>query len=163
MDVKITVANLLQQYINDPKKAHELVPINMGIEEPALATRISEYNKMQLERDNNLKTTTENNPLIQAYDASLEKIRRDMSEALNNVKNGYAIARNKMLQQKDNMVGKLRAMPGKTLAVRKCCPAGKKYWKNCILFCYRKKLETSISSASIISNSTVIEPALGFR
>ena len=41
MDVKITVANLLQQYINDPKKAHELVPINMGIEEPALASRIS--------------------------------------------------------------------------------------------------------------------------
>ena len=65
-----------------------------------LASRISEYNKMQLERDNNLKTTTENNPLIQAYDASLEKIRQDMSEALNNVKNGYEIARNKMLQQK---------------------------------------------------------------
>ncbi len=120
MDVKITVANLLQQYINDPKKAHELVPINMGIEEPALATRISEYNKMQLERDNNLKTTTENNPLIQAYDASLEKIRRDMSEALNNVKNGYAIARDKMMQQKDSMEGKLRAMPGKTLAIGKC-------------------------------------------
>ena len=57
--------------------------------------------RLQLERDNNLKTTTENNPLIQAYDASLEKIRRDMSEALNNVKNGYAIARNKMLQQKE--------------------------------------------------------------
>ncbi len=36
MDVKITVANLLQQYINSPEKKHELVPINMGIEEPAL-------------------------------------------------------------------------------------------------------------------------------
>ncbi len=63
IDVQIAVANMLQQYINDPKKTHELVPINMGIEEPALSTRISEYNRMQLERDNNLKTTTENNPL----------------------------------------------------------------------------------------------------
>ena len=125
MDVKITVANMLQQYINDPKKAHELVPINMGIEEPALATRISEYNKMQLERDNNLKTTTENNPLIQAYDASLEKIRRDMSEALNNVKNGYAIARNKMMQQKDNMEGKLRAHARENTSIGKCCQAAK--------------------------------------
>jgi len=35
MDVKITVANLLQQYVSDPKKKHELVPIMMGIEEPA--------------------------------------------------------------------------------------------------------------------------------
>ncbi len=113
MDVRIAVANMLQQYINDPKKAHELVPINMGIEEPALSARISEYNKMQLERDNNLKTTTQNNPLIQAYDSSLEKIRRDMSEALNNVKNGYAISRNKLLQQKDQSIGRLQKMPGK--------------------------------------------------
>ena len=41
MDVRITVANLLQQYVNDQKKAHELVPINMGIEEPALLQLIS--------------------------------------------------------------------------------------------------------------------------
>jgi len=115
MDVKITVANLLQQYVNDPKKAHELVPVNMGIEEPALGTRIAEYNKMQLERDNNLKTTTQSNPLIQAFDSSLEKIRRDISEALNNIKNGYVIARNKLMEQKSDAEGKLREIPGKTL------------------------------------------------
>ena len=46
---------------------------------------ISEYNKLQLERDNNLKTTTVDNPMIKAYDGSLEKIRGDISEALNNV------------------------------------------------------------------------------
>jgi hypothetical protein len=47
--------------------------------------------------------------LIQAYDASLEKSDGHV-RGLNNVKNGYAIARNKMLQQKDNTEGKLRAM-----------------------------------------------------
>ena len=57
MDVKIAVANYLQNYINDRKHIHETVPVNMGIEDPALAARISEYNKLQLERDNNLKTT----------------------------------------------------------------------------------------------------------
>ena len=141
------------------QKTHELVPITMGIEEPALANRISEYNRMQLERDNNLKTTTENNPLIQAYDASLEKIRRDMSEALNNVKNGYAIARNKMLQQKDNVVGKLRSMPGKTLQLGNVARR-QKILEELYSFLLQKKLETSISSASTISNSTVVEPAL---
>ena len=160
MDVKIAVANMLQQYINDPKKTHELVPINMGIEEPALATRISEYNKMQLERDNNLKTTTENNPLIQAYDSSLEKIRRDMSEALNNVKNGYAISRNKLLQQKDQSLGKLQQMPGKTLQLGNVARR-QKILEELYSFLLQKKLETSISSAATISNSTVVEPALG--
>ena len=38
-------------------------------------------------------------------------------------------------------------------------PGGKKYWKNLYSFLLQKKLETSISSASTISNSTVVEPA----
>ncbi len=159
MDVQIAVANLLQQYINDPKKAHELVPINMGIAEPALTTRIGEYNRMQLERDNNLKTTTQNNPLIQAYDSSLEKIRRDMSEALSNVKNGYAISRNKLLQQKDESLGKLQQMPGKTLQLGNVARR-QKILEELYSFLLQKKLETSISSAATISNSTVVEPAI---
>ena len=162
MDVKITLANLLQQYINDPKKAHELVPINMGIEEPALANRISEYNRLQLERDNNLKTTKDDNPMIQAYDATLEKIRRDMSEALNNVKNGYAIARNKMLQQKDDMTGKLRAMPGKTLQLGNVTRR-QKILEELYSFLLQKKLEISISSASTISNSISRRTCFGFE
>ena len=50
-----------------------------------------------------------------AYDASLEKIRRDMSEALKNIKNGYAIARNKMLQQQNECSWKVTSLPGKTM------------------------------------------------
>ncbi|MEJ0081036.1 MAG: polysaccharide biosynthesis tyrosine autokinase [Puia sp.] len=160
MDVKMAVANYLQKYIDDPKKAHETVPVNMGIEDQALGTRISEYNKLQLERDNNLKTTTTNNPLIQAYDSSLEKIRRDMSEAINNIKNGYAIARDKMVQQNGNAVSKLRSMPGKTLQLGNVARR-QKILEELYSFLLQKKLETSISSASTISNSTVVEPALG--
>ena len=159
MDVKITVANLLQEYINDPNRRHDLVPINMGIEEPALGSRIDEYNKMQLERDNNLKTTTENNPLIQAYDATLEKIRRDMSEALNNVKNGYAITRNKLLQQRSQSLSKLQQMPGKTLELGNVARR-QKILEELYSFLLQKKIETSISSAATISNSNVVEPAL---
>ncbi len=159
MDVKIAVANYLQKYINDRKNIHETVPVNMGIEDPALAARISEYNMLQLERDNNLKTTTPNNPLIQSYDGTLEKIRRDMSEALNNIKNGYAIARNKMIQQNETVVGKLRSMPGKTLQLGNVARR-QKILEELYSFLLQKKLETSISSASTVSNSTVVEPAL---
>ena len=159
-DVKITLANLLQQYINDKKNLHDLVPINMGIEEPTLSQRITEYNRLQLERDNNLKTTRPENPLIQSMDASLEKIRQDMSEALNNIKYGYEIARNKMIQQQNEVLGKLRSLPGKSMELSNV-NRRQKILEDLYSFLLQKKLETSISSASIISNSKVIEPALG--
>ncbi len=134
MDVKITFANLLQQYINDRTKAHELVPINMGIDEPALSQRISEYNKLQLERDNNLKTTTVDNPLIQAYDGPLEKIRRDISEALNNVRNGYTIARNKILQQQRAGGWKIAIPSRKNHGTGKCCQEAKNSRRTIFIF-----------------------------
>ncbi len=82
-----------------------------------------------------------------------------MSEALNNVKNGYAISRNKLLQQKDQSVGKLQQMPGKTLQLGNVARR-QKILEELYSFLLQKKLETSISSASTISNSTVVEPAL---
>jgi uncharacterized protein involved in exopolysaccharide biosynthesis len=136
-DVKITLANLLQQYINDKKNVHELVPVNMGIEEPTLTQRIAEYNRLQLERDNNLKTTKPDNPLILSMDGSLEKIRRDISEALNNIKSGYEIAKNKMIQQQNQVVGKLRALPGKSMELSNI-GRRERSWRIFILFSYRK-------------------------
>jgi myo-inositol-1-phosphate synthase len=114
-EVKITLVDLLQQYINNKNNVHELVPINMGIEEASLATKVAEYNKLQLERDNNLRTTTPDNPLIRSFDSALEKIRRDMSEALRNVKHSYEIIREKMIQQQNDIGGRLRSMPGKSM------------------------------------------------
>ena len=82
-----------------------------------------------------------------------------MSEALKNIKNGYAIARNKMVQQNESVVGKLRSMPGKTLQLGNVARR-QKILEELYSFLLQKKIETSISSASTISNSTVIEPAL---
>ena len=97
--------------------------------------------------------------MIQSYDGTLEKIRRDISEALNNIKNGYAIARNKMVQQNENVVGKLRVHARKTLQLGNVARR-QKILEELYSFLLQKKFETSISSASTVSNSTVVEPAL---
>ena len=70
-----------------------------------------------------------------------------------------AIARNKMLQQQNEVVGKLRSLPGKTMELGNVARR-QKILEELYSFLLQKKFETSISSASTISNSTVVEPAL---
>jgi tyrosine-protein kinase Etk/Wzc len=154
------VADWLIEYISNSENLYKLVPTDLGIQEPSLIQLVSEYNRVQLEREGNLKTTTINNPLIQAFDVSLKKLRVNILEALKNVKQSYLLARNSLSEYNLNLQGQIKSMPGKNqqaLTIQR----NQKILEDLYSFLLQKKLETSISSASTISNSRVLESALG--
>src|SRR5580658_5345231 len=97
-EVKIAIVDHLLMYISDQKNMHELVPTQLGIDEPALTQAVAEYNRLTLERDRNAKTTTEANELIVGMDEQLDKIRVQIHEALINIRQAYMIAVNKLEQ-----------------------------------------------------------------
>ena len=159
-EVRISILDWLLKYVNDTQNVDKTVPTHLGIEEPALGQLITEYNQLQLELDANLKTTTPNNPLIQGMRSTLEKIRGNIAQALQNVKQAYVIARDKMLQQGTSAQGQLKSLPGKSLQLMSV-QRRQKILEDLYSFLLQKKLETSISYASTISNSKVVEPATG--
>ncbi|HEV3251334.1 MAG TPA: hypothetical protein VGZ71_10310, partial [Puia sp.] len=159
LDTKINVLDWLLVYISAPENQHKLVPTVLGIEERVLADYVAEFNRVQLEREANLRTTTENNPLIRSMDASLEKVRSNAIQALKNVKQSYLIVKNNLNQQGSVMQSQLRSMPDKSMKLVNI-QRRQKILEDLYSFLLQKKLETSISSASTISNSKVIEPAL---
>jgi tyrosine-protein kinase Etk/Wzc len=158
-EVKIGIANYLLQYISDKKNEHELVPTNLGIEEPALTQMVFDYNHMTLERDKNIKTTPEGNPLIISMDQTLDQLRRRMYEALLSVKNAYTIASNKLDEEEAGINSHVTALPSKSLGLLKI-ERRQKIYEDLYSLLLQKKLEISLSSASTISNSRVVEPAM---
>ena len=160
VDVKISIVDFLLEYVSDRKNTHELVPTNLGIEEPALTQLVSEYNKLVLERDNNLKTTSPNNALIIGMDNALDKVRREIYEALSNVKHAYNIGRTNLEQQEKIMHDYLTSVPGKSMQLLNK-ERRQKILEELYSLLLQKKLEISLSSASTISNSRVVEPARG--
>lgn len=159
-EIRLNIVNWLLQYIEDSKNIYNVVPTNLGIEEPALLQLVAEYNRLQLEREANLKTTTANNSIIIGLEATLEKVRSNIHQALLNVRQAYLIANKNMEQQENTMQGHIQALPGKSLQLMNISRQ-QKILEELYSFLLQKKLETSISSASTISNSKVIEPAIG--
>ena len=136
------------------------MPTDLGIQEPTLLQLIVEYNKAQLERETNLKTTTSSNPLIQGIDASLNQLRSNIIEALGNVKHSYLIADKSIQQYNSSLNNQIRAFPALNVHSNNI-QRSQKILEDLYSFLLQKKLETSISSASTISNSRILEPALG--
>ncbi len=159
-EVRTKVVDYLTDYISNTENMYKIVPTDLGIEEPSLIQLSAEYNALLLQREANLKTTTPNNPMIQGFDVSLNKIRSNIIQALKNVRNAYAIAGNKIAQVDQELQGQIKSLPGKSqqaLTIQR----NQKILEELYSFLLQKKLETSISSASTISNSRVLEPALG--
>ena len=157
--VRIAVLDLLATYLGNSKTNGTVpVPSNLGIEEPALAQSVSEYNRMQLQREINLKTTTPDNPLIIQLNTSLEKLRNDILQVLKNVRQSYEIASNSLQKTEEANQNRLKAMPGKSMQLINI-QRQQKILEDLYSFLLMKKLETSISAASTISNSRVVEPA----
>jgi capsular exopolysaccharide synthesis family protein len=162
IEVRLGVVNFLLKYISDEKNVHELVPTNLGIEEPALAQLVSEYNRMQLAMENNLRTTPASNPLITAMDANLTKIRKDIYQALLNVKQAYVIAGENLTQRGGELQRHVTSLPGKSMQLLNK-ERQQKILEELYSLLLQKRLEISLSSASTISNSRVLEPAIGSK
>ncbi len=162
-EVKISIVDLLLHYLSDKKNIHELVPTNLGIDEPAITQLVLEYNQITLQRDKNVKTSTEANPLIVGMDDQLDKIRVQITQALLNVRSAYTIAVNKLQETEGNINSHVNSLPGKSLGLLNI-ERHQKILEDLYSLLLQKKLEISLSSASTISNSRVVEPAMaGFE
>ncbi|HLI94421.1 MAG TPA: polysaccharide biosynthesis tyrosine autokinase, partial [Puia sp.] len=159
-EVRLNIIDWLLKYIADKKHAYDLVPTDLGVQEPALVPMIAEYNRLQLERQATLRTTPETNSLVVGMEVSLEGIRKEIYQALLNVKESYKIAGSKLESHEQELQNGIRSMPGKSIQLLNR-QRQQRILEELYSLLLQKKLETQIASASTVSNSKVVEPAAG--
>ena len=157
--VKLRVLDLLIQILSDKNDPYKIVPSVLGTDEPVLLQQITEYNKLQLERETALKSMPAGNPLIRNIETPIEKLRGDMIINLQNVRKTYQLVYDdikKKIQEADRRISSMPAKEKRLLEVRR----QQNILQELYSFLLQKKLETAIGSASTISNIKVVEPAM---
>lgn len=156
--VKAESISFLIRYLGDNSNPHRQVISLLGIEEPTLAIQIQEFNNLQVQRETLLRTTTAANPMVQNTDAAIDKLRIDILQNLKNIKAAYdlniASLKSKNVE-KDREVSLIPSKEKQLLDITR----RQKILEELYSFLLQKKLETSISAASTISNVKVIESA----
>ena len=158
LEVKLKVATFLHNYISDVNSPYRMAPATLGIDDPSLIQLLSEYNTLQLQHETYSKTMPADNPLLKNLKTAIEKLRVDMLENLNNVRQGYMVALNDLRKKSSNIDAEINTIPGKQKQLLEITRQ-QKILEELYSFLLQKKLETSISSASTISNLQIVEPA----
>ena len=157
-EIRLQVIDMLQKYISNPDKRFSLVPSSLGIEDPTLLALVTNYNQLQLEREEKLKIMPEANPVIQVLNNQIEKVRVSLLENLSNIKRAAETLRNNVLADYNNLRGRIRTIPAKERELQEIHrQQGIK--EKLYLFLLQKREESAITVASSISNASSIDPA----
>jgi tyrosine-protein kinase Etk/Wzc len=158
LQVKLRVVDYLINYLRNENNAYK-TPSTLGIDEPALMQSITEYNRLQLERQSSLKTIPAANPVIVDIEKAISKLRGDILQSLYNVKESYLMAVTSLQQQTSIAEKEIQSVPGKQKRMLEITRQ-QKILEELYSFLLQKKLETSIVSVSTVSSSRVIEAAV---
>jgi tyrosine-protein kinase Etk/Wzc len=160
--IQLNVAGMIDNYLVDKKNEYSKVvaPSALGLQDNTLERLVEGYNAAQLERkllvDGN---TPVSHPLVKEKDGQIEKLRLSIRENLKNIQDATASGITKSKGRSGVSEYQLKSMPEKVYQlaeIRKDLEIYKGVYK----LLSEKNVETSISRAATVPNSSVINYAV---
>jgi tyrosine-protein kinase Etk/Wzc len=158
-EIQIEVLNSIENYLNKQGDQFELVPSTLNIQDPTLMGLIGNFNQLQLERQRMLRTTQENNPLVQNMNDQLFNLKVNILENLRNIKNGLNITRNNLRASNARFESRIQSVPSierELLEISR--QQGIK--EGLYLYLLQKREEAALSLAATVSNTRIIDSAV---
>ena len=100
IETQLSLVEYIDEFLRDDTKRNSLIPSNIGVTDASLASGLSEYNALQLQRMRILRTATEDNPVIEQMNAQLASMRANIMETIGSVRESLKI-RQRNLEAQD--------------------------------------------------------------
>jgi capsular exopolysaccharide synthesis family protein len=153
------ISSWVKEYILKTTNKDSLVPSTLTINDPTLATLISQYNQIQLKKNAELKyNLLPQNPIALNYENQLRDLRRTIVEALDNVKtnnnNQVSTLKNRNAANK-TVLSKIPKIDAALAELNR----QQNIKQQLQLFLLQKREETEIGSSSTVSDYSQLEYA----
>lgn len=156
--LQLSLVKYMSEYLNDNKE--ELIPSNIGLQEPNIVLNIDKYNQFLLRKKNLLKTSTESNPNVMTLNYNLNEIRNIIEEGLKNQKSSLLITLRNFSEQDQLVNSKISNIPRQEREYRDIFRQ-QQTKEALFLFLLQKREEATISAVSALPSAKVINHAYG--
>jgi capsular exopolysaccharide synthesis family protein len=153
--------NHIRDYMSKPEKRYEVVPSALTVNDATLSLLIQNYNQLQLQREQDLKTIPPIHPSIKVIDGQLEKVRRNILEDLSNVKKSAENLKNDRLRSYNENQATLKSIPAKQRILLEI-ERQKSIKEKLFIYLLQKREELAITKASAVGSVTTIDPAVSW-
>jgi len=156
--VKLSVVESLEKYINDEANNKRIVPSSLVLEDPNFVSIIGKYNGLELERERLLMSNTPSNPVVKNIDEQLVSLRGDLKSNLSSFKTGIQTSIAQLQQRSGAIDKKIQQVPAKE-RVFLDYSRQQAVKQELYLFLLKKREESAISKSSNLAGARIIDLA----
>ena len=157
--LKLSILEILNDYLVDQRNAFEKVPTTLNIDDPTLGTLVAEYNKAQIGRQQLLDgNVPPKNPLVVEAEQQIEKLRTSIRENLRSIRSSVGSTIRTMQGRSTQNQSQLRLLPEKVkeqIQIQTQVELLGELYK----FLRNERERQAITKASNVSNSNIINRA----
>lgn len=160
LNTQLSMARYIRNYLTAGSSRNQLLPANSGLESANIESQISEYNNLQLQRNNLVANSSEQNPLVVDMDESLRSMRRSIVSSVDNLITTLNTQIHSLEKSDQRATEHIAANPSQAkylLSVER----QQKVKESLYLFLLQKREENELSQAFTAYNTRVITPPTG--
>ena len=152
---QLSIASSMKDLV-DSSDGYEVMPSNVGLSDPTIASTTQRYNQLVAERNRLLKSSTEKSPIIVNLDQQLDNLKQSMQSSLNGTVNNLGLQVNTLSGQQAILNSKIYSAPGKERALRDITRK-QQTTESLFLYLLEKREEAQIAAASTSPKSKIID------
>ena len=113
VQTQISIAESMQTYLADSSNDSELIPVNTGLNSPAIESLINQYNVLMLRRDKLIEEGSAQNPIVLDLDNSKKALKQSIVRSVGNLISSLKIKYRDAQRQEDKALSLMFSMPQK--------------------------------------------------
>ena len=163
INTQLAIINHLRQYVNKPGNKYQIMPSNVGLNDPQTTSLISQYNERVLERNRLLRTASESSPSVMKLTSDIDDLYTSIKQSLSNTydhnKQTAQIQRQAISSQLGRYSGEISKTPEQERILTKI-GRQQEVRSGLYLMLLQKREENSISLSATANKATIVEVPL---